>query len=69
MAYSQDDIDTLKRAIATGSRKVRYESGGEVREVTYRTLSEMTAVLGMMERELSGRNASRSMLVAHERHR
>lgn len=69
MAFTQADIDALKRAIATGTRKVRYESGGEVREVTYRSLDEMTSVLAMMEREIGGTAQSRSVLVRHDRSR
>jgi len=69
MAFTQADIDALKRAMATGSRKVRYESGGEVREVTYRSLDEMISVLAMMEREIGGASQSRSMLVRHDRSR
>jgi hypothetical protein len=51
--FAQADIDALKRAIATGARKVRYESGGEVREVIYRDQTEMERALQMMEDEVS----------------
>lgn len=66
---TQADIDKLKHAIGLGARKVRYESGGEVREVTYRDLSEMRSALVTMEREMSGQSRSRSMLVLHDRSR
>ncbi|KAI93925.1 hypothetical protein T281_13800 [Rhodomicrobium udaipurense JA643] len=69
MAYQQADIDALKRAIATGGRKVRYESGGEVREVTYRSLDEMERSLAAMEREIAGASRPRSVLVSHDRSR
>ncbi|WP_127076156.1 phage head-tail joining protein [Rhodomicrobium lacus] len=69
MAFTQADIDALKRAIATGARKVRYESGGEVREVTYRSLDEMERSLAAMEREISGASRPRSVLVSHNRSR
>lgn len=51
MAFTQDDVDALKRAMATGALRVRYPDG---REVQYRTLSEMKAVLVMAQAEASG---------------
>jgi hypothetical protein len=57
MAYTQSNVDALKKAIATGVRKVRYESNGEVRETQYRSIAEMKAVLADMEAEVgSGRS-------------
>ena len=52
MAYSQKDIASLQRAIATGATKVRFADN---REVTYRTLAEMRSLLAEMQAEVSGR--------------
>lgn len=38
MAFTSADIATLDRAIASGTLKVRFDSG---REVTYRSLDEL----------------------------
>lgn len=51
MAFSQSDVDELRRAIATGAMRVRYADG---REVTYRTLAEMRETLTMMTDEVRG---------------
>jgi hypothetical protein len=69
MAWTQADIDALKRAIAGGTRRVRYESGGEARDVTYRSLAEMMQTLDLMQREVAGAGRSRSVLVSHDRGR
>lgn len=54
MPFTQTDIDALKRAIATGARKVVYRSGGEEQEVVYRNLDEMERALQMMLDEING---------------
>lgn len=66
MAYTLDDIDTLRAAIATGARRVKFGSGPDAREVEYRTLSEMQAVLAQMVAEVTpqARKVSTSF-VAH----
>jgi len=51
MAFTQSDIDTLRQAIATGARRVRYADG---RDVEYRTYAEMRLVLTDMEAEVAG---------------
>lgn len=51
MAFTQADVDTLKRAIATGALRVRYPDG---REVQYRSLVELKAVLAMAQTDASG---------------
>lgn len=50
MAWTQTDIDKLKKAMAGGIRKVQYTSGS----VEYQSVAEMREVLQMMEREVSG---------------
>ena len=49
MAYTQQQIDDLRAAIAEG---VTYVSSGG-RTITYRSLSEMMQVLRMMENDLA----------------
>lgn len=51
MAFTQSDVDELRRAIATGAMRVRYADG---REVQYRTLAEMRETLTMMTDEVVG---------------
>lgn len=53
MAYTQDDIDALKAAIATGAMRVRFGSGPDSREVTYRSLDQMRSILAEMLAEVS----------------
>lgn len=50
MAWTQTDIDALKKAMAGGIRRVRYTSG----EVEYRSLDEMKELLADMENQVSG---------------
>jgi len=53
MAFTQTDIDALKKAIAKGVRSV--QRNGEM--VTFNSLAEMTAALRMMETEVAGTSA------------
>lgn len=52
MAFTQNDIDALKSAIATGALSVSY-AGPPSRSITYRSLAEMQSTLAMMEREVN----------------
>lgn len=67
MAFSQDDIDALKAALATGARKVVYRSSGEEREVTYRDQAEMERTLQMMEDALNPTGRTRVTVARHNR--
>jgi hypothetical protein len=68
MAWTQSDIDTLKAAIATGARRVRYGSGPDAHEVEYRSLADMNATLEAMIAEVSPSKATpRVSYVAHHR--
>lgn len=49
MAFTQTDIDALKKAIGTGALRVRFVD----REVTYRSLEEMRKTLAMMQADLA----------------
>lgn len=67
MAFTPDDIDALKAAIATGARKVVYRSSGEEREVTYRDQAEMERALQMMEDALNPLPKTRVSIARHNR--
>jgi hypothetical protein len=51
MAYTQDDIDALKAAIASGAKKVKFSD----RETEYRDLSEMRQILNDMQASVNGK--------------
>lgn len=55
MAWTQDDVDALKRAIALGVLKMTYPSGASHE---YRNLADMKETLRLMEAEVSGRAAA-----------
>lgn len=50
MAWTQNDLDNLDRAIATGATRVELPSVGVV---TYRSLSEMREVRAMIQSKLN----------------
>ena len=50
MAFTQADIDALKKAIANGARTVQYADG---RAVTYRSLDEVRQLLVMMQDDVA----------------
>lgn len=50
MAWTQSDIDKLKRALASGARRVRFAD----REVEYRSLEEMREIIAQAERDVKG---------------
>jgi hypothetical protein len=49
MAWTQADVDTLKAAIASGVRRVRYTD----REVEYQSTDEMLAALGTAQQAVN----------------
>lgn len=57
MAWTQSDIDTLKQAIATGTKRVEYGSGETRRVQEFRSLAEMKETLSDMVTEVAGVNA------------
>lgn len=59
MAYTQADLDALRRSIAKGVRKVRM---GE-EEVEFRSLSEMERVERRIQGELGQRSTRRVAVV------
>jgi hypothetical protein len=53
MAYSQGDLDNLKRMLASGILSVEYNG----RRVTYRTQAELVQAITRVEAELSPTSA------------
>lgn len=49
MAWTQSDIDALKKAIASGALTVEMDG----RRITYRSLAEMRSTLAEMEQEVN----------------
>lgn len=66
MAYTQEDIDALKAAIATGATEVTFGSGPDRRTVIYRSLAEMRSILGDMLGEVAP--AAQAPRVSYIRH-
>ncbi|MDR6952303.1 hypothetical protein J2X65_001658 [Ancylobacter sp. 3268] len=67
MAYTQADIDRLKKSMAQGVRKVTYSDG---RAHEFYSLAEMQAQLTRMESEVAGdaaSSASRSVIAVNDR--
>nr|WP_047574303.1 hypothetical protein [Methylobacterium sp. ZNC0032] len=54
MAWTQTDIDRLKRAIATGARRVEFGSGETRRVQEFHSIDAMLKALAAMEDEVSG---------------
>lgn len=57
MAWTQTDIDKLKRGIATGAKVIEFGSGETRRRLENRPLSELWQILAEMEAEVAGANA------------
>ena len=49
MAYTQADLDELKRSLVMGTTKVRHADG---REVNYRSLAEIQSIINLIQAEL-----------------
>jgi len=56
MAWTQDDADNLKAAIASGTKDVTYSDGSRI---VYRSLAEMRETLGLIQAEVAGSTVSR----------
>jgi hypothetical protein len=63
MAYTQDDLAKLKKAIATGAKKVRFGSGDSAHETEFRTLAEMKQIVADIEAEIGTGVTSRASYV------
>ena len=51
MAWTQDDVDAIKAALATGARDVQYSDGSRV---SYRSEAEMMSIMKRMQAEVAG---------------
>ena len=56
--WTQEDIDTLKAALVSGVRRVRYRGPPE-REVEYQDLKSMRELLASMTADVNGSGATR----------
>lgn len=68
MAWTQSDIDTLKLAIATGTKRVEFGSGETRRVQEFRSLAEMKEILADMTDDVLGASApQRTAYAQHSR--
>jgi hypothetical protein len=69
MAYTQADLDALQEAIATGAMTVKFGSGPDSREVTYRSLADMRAIEANIIAAITpaARQPIRTSFVSHSR--
>jgi hypothetical protein len=56
MAWTQDDVDAIKAALATGARDVQYSDGSRV---SYRSEAEMMSIMKRMQAEVAGSSVTR----------
>lgn len=60
MSYTQNDLDTLRKAMTSGMLRVKFSTpGGADRDVTYRSLAEMREMERAIMRELGQAPAQR----------
>ena len=52
MAWTQDDLDKINRAIATGAKRVRFQT----HEVEYQTIEQMMKARDLITAELTPSN-------------
>lgn len=63
MAWTQDDLDAIKSAIATGARRVRFQT----HEVEYQSLSDLLRAREQIEAELNpAASTSRVMFAEYD---
>lgn len=56
MAFTQTDIDTLDRAIASGELTIRFADG---REITYRSVAELRSARSLMQGDVAAAGGTR----------
>lgn len=61
MPWTESDVEKLKRAMASGARKVRFKD----HETEFRSLNEMRRQLADMEREVAGRQPIRRTVAVY----
>lgn len=64
MAFTQADIDGMRRLIASGANTIRHSDG---RTVTYDTLDEKLKALALMEGELAQSTSGRTTFAEFDR--
>lgn len=66
MPVTQDDLDRVTHAIATGERRVRFSDG---REVEYRSVADLRDALALLRAELNatGSTADRDIMTSFAR--
>lgn len=57
MAWTQTDIDRLRRAISTGARRVEFGDGQTRSVEEFHSIDAMLGLLARMEAEVAGSNA------------
>lgn len=62
LVWTQDDVDTLKRAIKSGVLSVTY-AGPPARSITYQSLPEMRSLLAEMVGQSGGRRRYRRVAI------
>lgn len=65
MAFTQSQLDAIKRAYATGVTKVSYE--GKTTE--YRTLAEMRQIIATIEADLAAQAGRKQPIAGYARYR
>lgn len=61
MSTIENQIAALEAAIATGALEVKYRSGETSREVKYRSIGEMEAILSKLKAQVGPRRVSRTV--------
>ena len=61
MAFTQNDLDEVKRAIASGELEVQYEDS----KVRYRSMDELLKAKGTIEQELAHKKGRRRIRCVH----
>ena len=60
MAWTQSDLDAINTAIATGARRVRFQT----HEVEYQTTTDLLRARDAIQREIAQQNPSAAILFA-----
>ena len=61
MAWTQDDLNSISAAIATGARKVRFQT----HETEFRSLDEMLRIRDQIKAEIDGTSTGGLILVEY----
>jgi len=64
MAWTQSDIDALKKAFASGATEISYSNG---KKVVFRSVDEFNQLLAQMEKEVNPSTSGRVAKVRYSR--